>query len=82
MVKLLCDPSEMLCVYSELPLIRTPEMWPPLYSGHSEESQSITPEMSNQDTSTGPKGGQIRGSSLYVRLIPVVNNVAIVNSYI
>ena len=23
--------------YSELPLIRTPEMWPPLYSGHSEK---------------------------------------------
>ena len=28
-------------VYSELPLIRTPEMWPPLYSGHSEKSQSM-----------------------------------------
>ena len=24
--------------YSELPLIRTPEMWPPLYSGHSDKS--------------------------------------------
>ena len=23
--------------YSELPLIRTSEMWPPLYSGHSEK---------------------------------------------
>ena len=69
-------------MYTVNSLIRTPEIWPPLYSGHSEKSQSITPEMSNQDTSTGPKGGQIRGSSLYVRLIPVVNNVAIVNSYI
>ena len=27
--------------YSELPLIRTPEMWPPLYSGHFETSQSM-----------------------------------------
>ena len=25
-------------IYSELSLIRTPEMWPPLYSGHSENS--------------------------------------------
>ena len=24
--------------YSERPQIRTPEMWPPLYSGHSEKS--------------------------------------------
>ena len=58
-------------MYSELPLIRTPEMWPPLYSGHSEKSQSMLystnspPEHpSNQDTLTGPKGGRIRGSSL------------------
>ena len=26
---------------SELPLIRTPEMWPPLYSGHFENAQSM-----------------------------------------
>ena len=24
----------VMTIYSELPLIRTPEMWPPLYSGH------------------------------------------------
>ena len=34
----------LFTVYSELPLIRTPEMWPPLYSGHSEKSK-FTPEM-------------------------------------
>ena len=28
-------------VYSELPLIWTPEMWPPLYSGHFEKSQNM-----------------------------------------
>ena len=27
--------------YSELTLIWTPEMWPPLYSGHFEKSQNI-----------------------------------------
>ena len=32
---------ENFILYSELPLIRTPEMWPPLYSGHSEKSQSM-----------------------------------------
>ena len=60
-------------IYSELPLIRTPEMWPPLYSGHSEKSQSMLYSMnsplkcghpSNQDTLTEPKGGRIRGRSL------------------
>ena len=37
-------------------------MWPPLYSGHSEESLSML-YTSNQDTLTGPKGGRIRGNS-------------------
>ncbi len=57
--------------HSELPLILTPEMRPPLYSGHFKMSKS-TPEMSpsnphssNQDTLTGPKGGRIRESPLY-----------------
>ena len=62
--------------YYELSLIWTPEMWPPLYSGHSEKSQSICfivqmhPGLYNEHTPviralTGPKGGQVRGSSLY-----------------
>ena len=60
-------------LYSELPLM-SPEMWPPLYSGHFEKSQSMLYSTnsplkwghpSNQDTLTGPKGGQIRGTSLY-----------------
>ncbi len=58
-------------LYSELPLIWTPEMRPPLYSGHFKTSQSMLPSAnlplkwghpSNQDTLTGPKGGRIRGS--------------------
>ncbi len=32
-------------VYSELPLIWTPEMWPPLYSGHFKMSQSMLPRV-------------------------------------
>ncbi len=28
-------------MYSELPLIKTPEMWPPQYSGQSLRSQSV-----------------------------------------
>ena len=32
----------ILTLYSELPLIRTPELWPPLYSDHFEKSQSMT----------------------------------------
>ncbi len=56
-------------VYSGTPLIRTPEMWPPLYSGHFEKSQSMlfntnSPlkcgHPSNRDTFTGPKGGRFR----------------------
>ncbi len=37
----------VIYIYSGTPLIRTPEMWPPLYSGHIEKSQSMrfTPEM-------------------------------------
>ena len=53
----------------ELPLIRTPEMWPPLYSGDSEKSQSIimldSTNSNNHDTLTGPKGGR---SLLYIKL--------------
>ena len=33
--------APMSLLYSELPLIRTPEMWTSLYSGHSEMSQSM-----------------------------------------
>ncbi len=60
--------------YSELPLIWTPEMRPPLYWGHFKMYQSMLPDAnlplkwghpSNQDTLTGPKGGRIRGSPLY-----------------
>ncbi len=60
-------------MYSGTPLIRTPEMWPPLYSGHFEKSQSMlfntnSPlkcgHPSNKDTFTGPKGGQFRGIPL------------------
>ncbi len=56
------------CIYSKLPLIWTPEMRPPLYSGHFKMSQSVLPSAnsplkcghpSNQDTLTGPKGGRI-----------------------
>ncbi len=52
-------------VYSELPLIWTPEMRPPLYWGHFKMSQSMLPSAnsplkwghpSNQDTLPGPKG--------------------------
>ena len=68
--------------YSELPLIRTPEMWPPQCSGHSEKSQSMLystnsplkcDHPSNQYTLSGPKdkGGRISGSSLYVYLFGV-----------
>ncbi len=32
-----------LCMYSELPLIWTPEMRPPLYSGHFKMFQSMLP---------------------------------------
>ncbi len=67
----LCYPWSTQVVYSELPPIWTPEMRPPLYSGHFKMSQSMFPSAnsplkcghpSNQDTLTGPKGGQIRGS--------------------
>ncbi len=49
-------------------------MWPPLYSGHFEKSQSMlfntnSPlkcgHPSNKDTFTGPKGGWFRGVPLY-----------------
>ncbi len=48
-------------------------MRPPLYSGHFKMSQSVLPlkcgHPSNQDTLTGPKGGRIRGSPLYLLTI-------------
>ena len=49
-----------------LPLIRTPEMWPPLYPGHSEspkvKSMLFIVQSHPLITSmTGPKGGRIRG---------------------
>ncbi len=56
---------QWILVYSELPLIWTPEMRPPLCSGHFKMSQSMLPSAnpplkwghpSNQDTLTGPKG--------------------------
>ncbi len=59
-------------VYSGTPLIRTPEMWSPLYSGHLEKSQSLMQihllkcgHPSNKDTFTGSKGGRFRGVPLY-----------------
>ncbi len=60
--------------YSELPLIWTPEMRPPLYWGRFKMSQSMLPSAnsplkwghpSNQDTLTGLKGGRNKGSPLY-----------------
>ncbi len=61
-------------VYSELPLIWTPEMRPPpCIQATSKMSQSMLPganpplkrvHPSNQDALTGPKGGRIRGSPL------------------
>ena len=63
---------------SELPLIWTPEMWPPCIQatlkspkiGFTIQIQYNPPPLkwghpSNQDTLIGPKGGRIRGSSLY-----------------
>ncbi len=49
-------------------------MWPPLYPGHLEKSQSMLSNTSsplkcghpsNKDTFTGPKGGRFRGVPLY-----------------
>ena len=51
-------------VHDRIP-IWTPEMWQPLYSGHFEMLYNTNPPLkwghhSNQDTLTGPKGGQIK----------------------
>ena len=51
-------------------------MWPPLYSGHSEESRhstKITPEMRPPQYSGHFKGGRIRGSSLYSAIADSIN---------
>ncbi len=57
-------------MFSELPLIWTPEMRPPLYWSHFEMSQSMLPSANpplkwghpfNQDILTGPKGGGLEG---------------------
>ncbi len=60
--------SANCCDYSEPPLIRTPEMRPtPVLRPLQSMLLSANPPLkwghpSNQDTLTGPKGGQIRGS--------------------
>ncbi len=59
------DNSIHMAIYSGTPRIRTPEMWPPLHSGHFEKSQSMlfntnSPlkcgHPSNKDTFTGVAG--------------------------
>ena len=59
--------------YSELPLIWTPEMWPPLYSDQYGKSRNTfcrtnwplkCGHPSNQTTFPGPNSGRIRGSPL------------------
>ena len=35
------DRIVQVCMYGELPLIWTPEIWPPLYSGHFEKYQKL-----------------------------------------
>ena len=51
--------SYLIIDHSGTPLIRTPEMWPPLYSGH-------TPLI------TGPKGGWFRGLAIFVIFVDTI----------